>query len=362
MPTFVSEKFWTGDKPVFIQNPRATIDAGDLLGRREAAGLVMFRTSGSSGAPKIVGLTREALLESARAVNAFLAVDKSDRWLRVLPVFHVGGFGMHARAWLSRTPIWADDGCWEPRWFASLCAEHRITLTSLVPAQVHDIVTAELRCPPSLRVVVVGGGKLDNQLWQRARDLGWPLLTSYGLTEAASQVATLRPGDEIPTELTLLDHWQTKLSPRSTLCLKGPALFSCYFVRRGGCEWTCQEATEWHDTADRVELGDIGGRQTLRFLGRCDRIVKILGELVDLDVLDVQLEEASVEAGANGQVRLAVEADDRRGHRLVLEHLAGVPAERVQAALNARLPAFVRIDSTREVPEIHHSPLGKPMA
>jgi O-succinylbenzoic acid--CoA ligase len=362
MPDPASDSFWSSDEPTFLQNPRDAMDPGDLLGRREAAGLVMFRTSGSAGAPKIVGLTREALLASARAVNDFLRVDKVDRWLCVLPVFHVGGFGLHARAWVSQTRIWTDLDGWEPGRFATLCDQHRITLSSLVPAQVFDIVTAGIRAPSSLRAVVVGGGRLHKKLWQRGRPLGWPLLTSYGLTEAASQVATLRPGDDEPEAMTVLHHWQTKRSPRGTLCLKGPALFSCYFVRQVGGEWSRRPAGEWHETSDRVELKDIDGRRVLRFLGRSDRVVKILGEMVDLDALDAWLEEAAVESGASGQVRLAIEADERRGHRLVLEHLAGVSAASLRAVINDRLPAFARIDATREVPEFRRSPLGKPMA
>ncbi len=95
--------------------------------------------------------------------------------------------------------------------FAEEMNEGAVTLTSLVPTQVHDLVQCALACPPSLRAVVVGGAELDPVLGERARELGWPVLQSYGMTEAASQVAT--------ASLASLDRpYASSPRPRSTRC------------------------------------------------------------------------------------------------------------------------------------------------
>ena len=62
--------------------------------------------------------------------------------------------------------------------------------SSLVPAQVLDLVRAGLRPPPVLRAIVVGGGAISAELYRDARALGWPVLPSYGMTECCSQIAT----------------------------------------------------------------------------------------------------------------------------------------------------------------------------
>ena len=107
-------------------------------------GLVHFLTSGSSGPPKIIGFTREALLASARAVNAFFGVAAGDVWLRMLPRFHVGGFQVEARAWAAGVRCVSGDDPWDPRTCADVCATENVTHLSLVPTQVYDLTRAGL--------------------------------------------------------------------------------------------------------------------------------------------------------------------------------------------------------------------------
>ena len=101
---------------------------------------VVFASSGSTGAPKWVALQVEALRCSARAVNTHLAVTTADSWLLALPVFHVGGFGVVARAREAGCAFAEFRGDWDPGAFASTLEETKATLSSLVPAQVHDLV------------------------------------------------------------------------------------------------------------------------------------------------------------------------------------------------------------------------------
>ena len=102
---------------------RATMmNADDLLGAgfwEDGDGHVVFRTSGSTGEGSDVVLSRRALLLSARAVNDWLGVGVDAVWGLALPVEHVGGFGVAARAFAA--------GCgfsrYEGKWDAARCAE-----------------------------------------------------------------------------------------------------------------------------------------------------------------------------------------------------------------------------------------------
>lgn len=190
-------------------------------------GVIWLLSSGtqSVGQVKAIGLTAEALEASATAANAHLAVNRSDRWLLTLPTFHVGGLGILVRATLSGSRVYRL-GKWNPNGFVSALKRQRISLTSLVPTQVYDLVTLKLSPPASLRAVVVGGGALAPDLYERARKLGWPLLPSYGLTEGASQVATA-PIESLAREgfplMKLLPHVQM-VTRDKRLWLKGPSL------------------------------------------------------------------------------------------------------------------------------------------
>jgi O-succinylbenzoic acid--CoA ligase len=355
------DSFWTDDAAVVCLpkgDARAEVDAP---AGGEARGLVWFRTSGSEANPKWVGLSRRALLVSARSVNEFLGATANDVWMRVLPRHHVGGFGVEARAWAAGARLVCDEAKWQPARFLETCVRERVTLTSLVPAQVFDLVEAGLRAPPLLRAAVVGGGELRPLLWRRGRALGWPLLTSYGLTEAGSQVATLRPDEVDPARLTLLPHWAAAVTTDGCLELKGEALATCSLRRDGARGWRREAIGDRLVTADRVSLEAGTHGRWLRFLGRRDRTVKILGELTDLHAVEGAVADAAIEEAVFGRVRLEVAPDERAGHRLVLECLDADEGERVRAAANRRLPRWAPLAEIRVVRDLRLSELGKPV-
>src|SRR5947208_384616 len=95
---------------------------------------VWVATSGSTGALKLVALSKRAILASAAAVNERLQSGSQDVWCRVLPHFHVGGLGIEARAHLAGARL--IDMEWDAGAFAGL---RDVSLASLVPAQVHDL-------------------------------------------------------------------------------------------------------------------------------------------------------------------------------------------------------------------------------
>ncbi len=68
-----------------------------------------------------------------------------------------------------------------------------MTIASLVPTQLARLI--DRPPPPSLRVVMLGGAPADPSLLTRARDAGWPVAPTYGLTQACSAVTVAEPGD-----------------------------------------------------------------------------------------------------------------------------------------------------------------------
>lgn len=355
-----SRRFFIGGR--VPQNPRAPLP-GPLPELPEDC--VGFGTSGSTGEPSIVVHSRASLEASAAAVNQWLGLTAEDVWLRVLPVFHVGGFQIHTRAGLSGSRVVEDDARWNPRRFAETCEAERVTVTSLVPTQVFDLTREGLQAPPCLKWIVVGGGALDSETWRTARKLGWPVLPSYGLTEAASQVATALPGALFsgdhagePPDLHLLPCWEARLAPGTEgpdgsgiLEIRGPALCRGRYARKDGV-WRWEAAPEdgWWRTADRARLE---GRR-LVFRGRADRTVKVLGELVNLDAVENDLLAAGLPPG-----RFAVAAlpDERAGNRLVLA--SETDATEAFALYQKRAVPFARLAEWRRVEELPRTALGK---
>jgi len=211
---------------------------------------VLFETSGSSGKPKWIALGKDALRFSADAVNAHLEVTANSCWGLALPLYHVGGFGVAARAFAAGCRFEHFAPRWQPETFTRWLADFHVTHTSLVPTQVHDLVAGQHHAPTCLRAIVVGGGRLDATTGRAARTLGWPVLASYGMTEAASQIATQSlaalDAPYEPTPIPVLPIWQTKLGDDDQLLIAGPALFSGSLFSDGKA-WTYLARTSpWH--------------------------------------------------------------------------------------------------------------------
>lgn len=326
------------------------------------ASLIGFATSGSSGVPKWIGLTREALLTSAEVVNAHLGVTPTSCWGLALPWHHVGGFGVLARAWHSGCRLATFNRKWQPLVFAEWLSTERVSHTSLVPTQVHDLVVQNLHAPPGLMAVVVGGGKLDPLLAHRAHELGWPVLASYGMTEAASQIATQSLAADGPMGdgviLPVLPHWQVRLDASQRLEISGPALFAGTLASDGH-RWHWQPRHgDWFLTQDVVELHPNG----IQPLGRADCRLKVLGELVDPQAIEAELLSLSDGSAPLGSLAVTAEADSRTQHRLVLVVTPAWSASVIAELLDryhAQAPGFRKIHRVFYIDAIPLSPLGK---
>jgi o-succinylbenzoate---CoA ligase len=157
------------------------------------APLVIVHTSGTSGQPKGAMLTAGNLYHSATAAAYRLGVLPSDRWLCSLPLYHVGGLSILLRACLYGITVDLHAGFDLHRVNAALCNDG-ITLVSLVPTMLYRLL--EHGTPdrwPDLRCILLGGAAAPADLLERCAAYDLPVATTYGLSEAASQVATATP-------------------------------------------------------------------------------------------------------------------------------------------------------------------------
>jgi len=355
----IDPAFWTNPEPLAMGDAEMGVWA---RGVGELEGHVLFQTSGSSGTPKWIALSKNALQLSAAAVNRHLLVDETACWGLTLPLHHVGGFGVVARSCEAACRLSEFTGKWDAARFREWCAVSSVTHVSLVPTQVFDLVQAGLKAPRLLRVVVVGGGRLEESTGRAARALGWPVLASYGMTETGSQIATQSPqlldSSYQFAPLPLLDIWQVSNDEERRLRVAGPALFSGAVMEGAKGRTWLPRAGDWHATGDRVL---VDGRQ-LTPLGRMDSVIKVLGELVDPEAIERELIGLSEDALKAGTFAVVALPDQRAGHRLIPVFERAVNAELIARTLGsyARIaPGFRRLAETRIIDRIPRSELGK---
>jgi O-succinylbenzoic acid--CoA ligase len=231
--------------------------------------LAVLFTSGSIGVPKGVMLGRSAFVASAAASAARLGWRDDDRWLCPLPLSHVGGLSIVVRCLLARScSVLPELGRGlDTRRLTRSIERDRVTMVSLVPTMLERLLDDTTWKPPShLRAVLVGGARLPERLLARAVDRGVPVISTYGMTEACSQIHT--GGEPIDgAELEIRD---------GKLFVRGPMLMRGYAPPHDTEQ--VFDADGWFCTGDRAALDNDG---TLRVLGRAGDTILTGGENVD---------------------------------------------------------------------------------
>lgn len=362
------------DENVVLINPRFPKPLREaMMSRLEAAnglsGHIFAATSGTTAAGqdgmKWAALSKKAVLAAAEGSNQFLAETSRDVWLHLLPDFHVGGMGIWIRSRLSGSRVIKPNfKKWDPEAAVKLMESERATMASMVPTQVHDLVVKNLKSPASMRVILVGGGALSQELYERARALGWPVLRSYGMTETASQAATeplstLTGSVPSSQAFEVLPHLEMKADSGGRLMVRGKSLLT------GWIEAGADGKARFHDPKDHdgwlaaSDYGEVTGR-TVTFTGREADRIKVGGETVNLGALETRLlAQAGPEAA---HLALAALPDPRLEKFVVLVFEGPVTEAKAHEILDRFhqdcLP-FERVRAVFQVSAIPRSELGK---
>ncbi len=181
-PTEASVTAVHGVDPAPVDPPEWTFD--DRL-------CILF-TSGTTGASKPVPLTAGNVYSSAVASAFRLGVEPADRWLVALALTHMGGLAPVYRSTLYGTTLVLRTG-FDPGGTADDIDRYDVTGVSLVPTMLKRMLDSRGTLADSLRVVLLGGAPASDELIERCRDYSIPVYPTYGMTEAASQIATATP-------------------------------------------------------------------------------------------------------------------------------------------------------------------------
>lgn len=325
---------------------------------------VVLPTSGSTGAPKLVVHTEESLVAAAVASeqNLCWAVG-GDRWYLNLPLAHVGGLALLIRCIRARqTVVVGAARSSDPQQVLAELARGQVSLASFVPTQLARLLREERSAESlSLRAVLVGGAPMSETLRRRARELGWPLLATYGLTEMSSQVATESPallfrgeGEErLPPPGSVgkpLPGVSVRVQADGTLQVRGPMALRTYLG-----EASPLDAEGYFTTSD---LGSLDAEGALTVLGRKDNMLITGGENVNPELVEAAL----LEIPGVRDCCVSGAPDPEWGERVVVTLVLDAPEPSdaaIRVALEARLPRFAIPKEFRRVSALPLLPNGK---
>ena len=156
-------------------------------------------TSGSSGLPKAVNISRKNIESSCNISQKNLNVEKSDKWLLCMPPYHAGGLSIIYRSLILGNKFHIEDD-FNSEKVIDLIMSEKINIVSMVPTMLSKIVyqmkDRNLIAPKSFKFVLSGGAKTPEELILSSNNIGLKTLPTYGMTETSSQIATASPNDE----------------------------------------------------------------------------------------------------------------------------------------------------------------------
>lgn len=341
-------------------SPDTVVDAGGIHHFRRTSPhrlhedlALLMSTSGSTGSPKLVRLSRTNLLSNAAAIASYLGIRDTDRAATTLPMHYCYGLSVinshlvaGAGLILTNRSV-VDDEFWQ------LFAEHRGTSFAGVPHtfDLLDRIGFDTMPLPNLRYVTQAGGRMAPERVRHLATLGkrrgWQLFVMYGATEATARMAYLPPelaqtrpaaiGRPIPGgefRIDPLDGW-----PAGTgeLVYRGPNVMLGYAEH--------PEDLAVGTTVTELRTGDIAHRGPdglYEIVGRRSRFVKLYGLRIDLQRLETALSDQGVTAlcaGDDDGIGVAAIGTHRAGHvEQLAADAAGIPPGTVRAVIVDELP------------------------
>ena len=309
----------------------AALDGGPAVGlgmlgpadadRMPEGTAVVISTSGSSGVPKHVAISRAALRASAAATAARIG---SGRWLLALPSGYVAGIQVMVRSILAGTEPVVLDGAFSPRAFADATLPmlgREALYTSLVPAQLSTLLDATgdssvLAALRAYSAVLVGGQALPVPVRERADELGVRLVRTYGSTETSGGcVYDGAPLDAV--DVRVVD---------GEIRIAGPMLADGYL---GDPDRTAQTFVRDESGVRWYRTGDLGVVEDglVRVHGRADNVIVSGGINISLDRVERIVRGIP---GLTGAVVVGVD-DERWGEASVIVAERGEALRRSEA-------------------------------
>jgi o-succinylbenzoate---CoA ligase len=242
----------------------------DGIGVEDGDALVVA-TSGTSGQPKGVLLSHDALSASAVATSARLGIDPARHaWMACLPLAHIGGLAVVTRSIITGTPLVVLPG-FEAEAVEDAGRSGRVSHVSLV-------ATALQRLDPSVfTCVLLGGSRVTDALPPN-------VVATYGMTETGSGVIYDGwPLDAVEVSFRALPGADAGGEVRGEILIRAPMVFRCYRDGDDGRVVGPDGARDWFATGD---AGHLDEEEKLVVSGRIADVITTGAEMVWPDAVE----------------------------------------------------------------------------
>ncbi|MEV3983723.1 AMP-binding protein [Nonomuraea sp. NPDC049758] len=270
---------------------------------------VLLATSGSTGNPKLVRLSREAVAANAAAIASALSIMPGEIAPTSLPLHYSYGLSvLNSHLHAGATVVLTEAGLLERSFWTHL-DEHKCTSLAAVPYQYEMLrrLRFDRAEHPTIRTLTQAGGRLSPELVSLFAAQADRFFVMYGQTEATARIAVLPPdrladkpgsaGQAVPGGRLTIDGGE--------VVYQGPNVMMGYAE-------TAADLARPDDLGGVLRTGDLGRLDDEGFLyvtGRLRRIAKIFGVRVNLDDVEQLLRDTVPVAATSGDDRVTVWAE-----------------------------------------------------
>ncbi|MEX0929496.1 MAG: class I adenylate-forming enzyme family protein [Balneolales bacterium] len=323
-------------------------------------------TSGSSGRAKLVPCRRRQIIHAASRSAPLLCPEPGRLWLHCLPLNHTGGMSIIHRSLLYGTGIYRSDTFNPERIARQISGNERIHTVSLVPTMLKRLLERDdFRPHPGLKAILLGGGPVQDVILDEAIDRGFPVVTSYGMTETCGAIAAekydkakgakagpLLEGNEL--QVTGKDGRTLPAGKSGYILLKGPQVFSGYADEVNNRESFDQDG--WFHTGD---FGSVDREGRLDIEPRRTDMIITGGE----NVSPYEVEALLNRLPGVRESAVAGVPDGKWGEKIVALIVFDVPeledTRQIAAALRQLLPSYKIPKQFHTVETLPKTSLGK---
>ena len=243
---------------------------------------IEMETSGSTGAPKTISISKQAMVDSALATGDFFNLQPGNKALQCLPVKYVAGKMMLVRAMI----LGLDLEFVAPSSHPLDHNEIDFDFVAMVPLQAQNSIS-QLK---KVKKLIIGGAAVNKTLEKQLLKLPTKVYETYGMTETITHIAARKLGEKA---FTVLPYVSVSFDDRNCLVIHAPRISPEVII-----------------TNDIVELLD---ENQFIFLGRMDNVINSGG----IKLIPEQIEQKLV-GKINQRFFIASKPDDEFGEKVVL--------------------------------------------
>lgn len=305
----------------------------------------IINTSGSTGAPKSIKITRTQMEASARMTMKTLSLQSGDNALVCLNTSFIAGKMMLVRGMVNELNLYITEPSSNP--LLGIPKNLQLDFMAVVPLQLETIIDSGIAGIDQLnkmKAVIVGGAAVSHSLSEKIKQLKCPTYATYGMTETVSHIALKRlNGPEASDYFRVLEGVKIGLDDRGCL--------------------TINSILTNHKTINTNDIVNLIDKHSFEWLGRADNVINSGGLKIHPEQLENQIRSILNSQAIHHNLMVTGIPDPTLGEKVVLllesKELASNLNQSMLSSLKKELPAYQNPKEIYTLEEFNYTDTGK---